>query len=415
MLGVFVISSQLGKQKEIGMEIKEKVKGLLKEIKGLEFFELLSQEKEAERISRKFREKISGCLIVVATGGTERIVRKISSFVKKPILIWANPFNNSLPSSLEAFSKLKSLPVKIFYSDFDQNAVSEIKSFLEVCESIERLKSERLGVFGEASKWPLTPENERKIRKLGPKVLKFKIEDLLEEVKKVGEKEVEELFGILSRNFEVKVEEKDLKNSIRVYLAIKRIISREKLSAVSVKCFDLLNYCSACLAISLLNDEGLTAGCEADLQACLRMLLLSSLTKSQCWMANSCRIDKNKNTLTLAHCTISTKMLSSKPILTSHMESGKFVALRGSLRNEEVTLVRIGGNLDKMLIAKGRIVKSDMQDLKLCRTQAEVELEGKVEKLIENSLGNHLILAYGNHESKLLDFCRFKGIEAIII
>ena len=97
------------------------------------------------------------------------------------------------------------------------------------------------------------------------------------------------------------------------------------------------------------------------------------------------------------------------------MESGKGVSVRGPLKNDEVTLVRLGGNLDKMLIATGKIIKSDMKEPNLCRTQAEIKLNGKVEDWLINMLGNHQILVYGNLESTLVDFCKFKGIKAIVI
>ena len=105
----------------------------------------------------------------------------------------------------------------------------------------------------------------------------------------------------------------------------------------------------------------------------------------------------------------------SKATLLPHMESGKCVAIRGLLKNCEVTLVRLGENLDKMLIAPGKIIRSDMQEPNLCRTQVEVKLKGSVEDWLTNTLGNHQILVYGNQESKLLDFCKFKGIKALLI
>ena len=132
-------------------------------------------------------------------------------------------------------------------------------------------------------------------------------------------------------------------------------------------------------------------------------------------MANIAKIDKDKNIVTLAHCTIATKMIAdlSKATLLPHKESGKGVAVRGSLKKGKVTLVRLGGNLDKMLIARGEMIGSDMQEQDLCRTQVEVQLESNVEDYLANALGNHQILAYGDLEQELLDFCKFKGIESI--
>jgi L-fucose isomerase-like protein len=150
----------------------------------------------------------------------------------------------------------------------------------------------------------------------------------------------------------------------------------------------------------------------------LTMMIVSFLTNEPCWMANVVRIDKDANTVTLAHCTIATKMLADvkKSALRSHFESNKCAGIQGPLRNVDVTIVRLGGKeLGKMIVADGKIVKSDMQDPGLCRTQVEIRLNGNVEDFLENSLGNHQILAYGELAALLADFCRFKGIEHMII
>jgi L-fucose isomerase-like protein len=419
MIEVFVVSATVGKQREIGEETREKISGLLKSFKNFELFDLISDVKSAKRVN-KIKDKISGSIIVVSTGGTERIIRAISNSLKKPTLLWANPFNNSLASSLEAFSKLREkVPIKLFYSLINSEAIEEIKNFSEVCETLEKIKKIKIGCVGEPTKWPLTFKNKKIIRKFGPEIVKLKVEDLINETKNVNEEEVKNIFEKLKKSFgKIKVSEREIRNSAKIYLAMKRLITKHKLSAITIKCFDLLDYnYSACLGMSLCNDEGLIAGCEADIQATLTMMIVSFLTNQPCWMANPSRIDKEKNTITLAHCTIATKMIAnlSKATLLPHMESGKFLSLRGPLKNDKATLVRLGGNLDKILIAPGKIVRSDMKEENLCRTQVEFKLEGNLEEWLENSLGNHQILVYGDIESKLLDFCKFKGIKPILI
>lgn len=422
VLGLFVVASPIVKeQQKFGEEIKERISGMFKDVQNLEIFDLIISLESAEKVARKVKDKISGCVIVVATGGTERVIRAISNKIRKPTLLYAHQFQNSLASSLEVFSKLKDeIPMKVLYAPlYSKVLVKEVKSFVEVCEAIDKLENCRLGVVGEPSKWILTSENKQIIEKFGPKIIQLKIADLIDLMKKVGIEEAKNISKKLKKNFkQIEVSESDMINSANVYLAMKELISKYNLSAITIRCFDLLNYnCTACLGMSLCNDEGLVAGCEADLQATLTMMVVSFLTSQPCWMANSSRIDKYKNTITLAHCTIATKMITdlSEATLLPHMESGKCLSIRGPLKRGEVTLARLGGNnLDKMLIATGKVVKN-LQEPDLCRTQVEVKLNGNVEGLLTNTLGNHHILTYGNLESKLLDFCKFKGIQPIVI
>ena len=43
----------------------------------------------------------------------------------------------------------------------------------------------------------------------------------------------------------------------------------------------------------------------------------------------------------------------------------------------------------------------------------EVILDGPVEEFAQKVLGQHYILAYGDHRDQLSDFCRLLGIEVI--
>ena len=43
----------------------------------------------------------------------------------------------------------------------------------------------------------------------------------------------------------------------------------------------------------------------------------------------------------------------------------------------------------------------------------EVILDGSVEDFAQKVLGQHYIIAYGDHRSQLLDFCRLLGIDVI--
>lgn len=419
MIGLFIVSSTVGRQKEIGKQVKEKVSDIFENVQNLKVFDLITTIEDAEKAIKRTTDKISGCIIVVATGGTERIIRNISTKIKRPVFLWANPSNNSLASSLEAFSKLReNIPMKLFYSPLNAEQLAEVKSFIEVCEAINKLGNCRLGCIGEPSKWILTSSTKKIIKQFGPKMIKLKLQDLIDAVEKINIDRAKNLSKKLMKNFRrIEVSENDMINATKVYLAMKELISKHDLSAITIRCFDLLSYgCTACLGMSLCNDEGLVAGCEADLQTTITMMVVSFLANQPCWMANTSMIDKDKNTITLAHCTIPTKMIDlSKAALLPHMESGKCVSVRGPLKNSEVTLVRLGGNLDKMLIATGRVVRSDMKLPNLCRTQVEVKLKGNVEDWLVNTLGNHQVLVYGNLESKLLDFCKFKGIKPILI
>jgi len=424
-VGLFAVSSTLARQLEIGKGMVLQLSSLLGEIKGdLKVPDLIMNAEAAEDATKDSRDEISGAIVAVATGGTERSIRAIVTNLGKPILILANPFNNSLASSLEAYAILREqgLAVKLFYSPLDSGIILGVKAFVQVCKAIQKLKDFRLGQVGGPSPWILTGKDGNPIkRRIGPELIRLEVAELLDLVKKVDLGEAGRLADELKDKFGEVMEpsEEDLVNAVKVYLAMRELASKYGLSAVTIRCFDLIGHnLTGCIGMSICNDLGIVAGCEADLDAVLTMMIVSFLTNEPCWMANVVRVDEDANTVTLAHCTIATKMLTDlkKSALRSHFESNKCVGIQGPLRDVDVTIARLGGReLGKMTAATGKIVKSDMRDPGLCRTQVEIRLIGNVEDFLENSLGNHQILAYGNLATILADFCRFKGIEPITI
>ncbi|MGC8949043.1 MAG: hypothetical protein ACP5OK_06880 [Thermoprotei archaeon] len=420
-----VVSSTMGYQGEVGQEVFKKVSVLFEELKeDLENAGVVTNVIMADQIIEKLKPILAGTIIVVATGGTERIIKSIARSLEKPALLIAYPYNNSLASSMEVFSVLRDegFPVKLIYSSLDWDILHDVRSFINVCKAIYNIENSKLIQIGLPSPWILTSKSSEIIKsKFGIDVIKLEISDLIESAKKIREDDAKNITNELKNKFGGIIEPKteDLVKAAKFYLAIKNLISQYDASSITIRCFDLITYnVTACVGVSLSNDDGIVAGCETDLDSVLTMLILHELTKEPVWMANVARINQKDNTVTLAHCTIATKMLDDlkKSFLRNHFESGKSVSIQGVLKKSDITLVRLGGrNLDKMTIATGKIIKNDLNDKNLCRTQVEIKLNGDVEKLISHALGNHQILTYGNPTQELLDFCKFKNIEPIII
>ena len=195
-----------------------------------------------------------------------------------------------------------------------------------------------------------------------------------------------------------------------VYRSVKKIVEKHNLDSLSIRCFDLVlnQKTTGCFAISQLNDDGIIAGCEGDLVSTVGMLLANKLTGKLVWMANPSKINLNESTLTLAHCTVPRKMINAYN-LRSHFESGLGVVIEGKLRQGRVTLFRIGGkNMERLWTAEGEIVETT-KDENLCRTQAKIKLDSsnKLEELLNDPLGNHLLMIYGDHTAELQNYKNF--------
>ena len=187
----------------------------------------------------------------------------------------------------------------------------------------------------------------------------------------------------------------DLSDAAIMYLALASICKEEHLDAVTVKCFDLLSSCktTACLALALLNDNGIIAGCEGDIPSICTMLAIYKALGRPSFMANPASIDSDNLSIDFAHCTIPTVMVESCT-LPSHFESGIGIGINGELPLGNYTLCKLSGKtLERSLICNGRLVKGEYLSNR-CRTQVRFIFESKAEfdAFCKARVGNHIIL-----------------------
>ena len=187
----------------------------------------------------------------------------------------------------------------------------------------------------------------------------------------------------------------DLSDAAIMYLALASLCKEEHLDAVTVKCFDLLSSCktTACLALALLNDNGIIAGCEGDIPSICTMLAIYKALGRPSFMANPASIDSDNLSIDFAHCTIPTVMVESCT-LPSHFESGIGIGINGEVPLGNYTLCKLSGKtLERSLICNGRLVKGEYLSNR-CRTQVRFIFESKAEfdAFCKARVGNHIIL-----------------------
>lgn len=382
---------------------------------------------EGKSAARKLLSKDPDVFVVFVTGGTERIVQFVFRDINIPVILLACDRANSLPAALEMLPRLRDMgkDVKlIFAKEYDEDVFRALESFLATRKAVRRLEETTLGVFGSPSPWLIGCTTDYRLLedKFGLTIKRLDLLTLYKEYQEVSHSDAEDVAkrivddvgGLKEPSYETVVE------ATRIYLAAKKIVEKETLDALAIKCFEIVPVVNntACLMVSKLIDEGVIAGCEGDLNATVSMILLNYLTNQPVWLANPASVDYERNTLTLAHCTVATSLVSDpkKIVLRSHFESGRGVSIQGPVRKGEVTLIRLGGpRLDKMMILSGQIVDTDMNYGYMCRTQVEVKLDGSVVNFLDESIGNHLAMVSGDVVERLVEVCALLQIRPVMI
>lgn len=158
-----------------------------------------------------------------------------------------------------------------------------------------------------------------------------------------------------------------------------------------------LSETTACLPLSLLNDEGYMAFCESDFVVIPSGILLHYISGLPVFLNDPTY--PHHNLVTLAHCTAPRKMDGKRHeparILT-HFESDYGAAPKVEMtKGQRVTNVIPDFNLKKWVGFEGEIV--DNPFLHICRSQIDVGFKADTMRLLEEMRGFHWMMSYGSY------------------
>ncbi len=265
--------------------------------------------------------------------------------------------------------------------------------------------------------------NETVLDRLGVKVRAIPRDTFnLQFDKELVTEEVQDVANDLRKNAQRIVEptEEDTVNCARAYLTAKRLLAAEKANALSMDCLGMVGSrlvpTPPCGAWTLLQDQGITAGCEADLFGAISMMMTSYLLDRPGYM-NDPVPETYRNLLIAAHCTSGTRLDGfDKPpapyILRDHSESSLGVSTQVLWpEGKPITLVRFTGT-GEMIIDTGSVVGNvDTPPAGGCRTSVEIAMDDIED--CRDVKGFHQVVTLGNHRRILEDFCELYGIKHI--
>ena len=347
--------------------------------------------------------------VMVATGGVENLFKMIfSKFFgeksEKGITLIADGRNNSLAASLEILTYLGQQGVdgRIVHGTNEEIVNDIIGNSIKPATGNLFLKS-RIGLFGQPSDWLIASGVDYDFirEKFGIDTVNIDLQRLIDGIKTVPQADAEIVVNdIIKRVKHVgEPSHSDMIEAAKTYLAIKEICKEEKLDAMTIRCFDIVKTCNttSCLALALLNDEGIVAGCEGDMQTLISMLLVKRLCKEKAFMANPSIL--TDNTTMFAHCTIPLSMCDDT-IIRSHFESSIGVAIQGSMPLTDYTIFKWGGRrLEKYFVAEAKAVENKYSN-HFCRTQITLDINMKP-YLLKQPIGNHHVIIKGKHAGEL--------------
>ncbi len=337
-------------------------------------------------------------LIYIRTGGTESAFCKIYPSLKGRFLLLTSGESNSLAASMEILSYLHQQERQGEILHGKPEFVAQRIHQLEVTGQAETPRTRhRLGIVGAPSDWLVASDPDRRAlsRLLDLDLIEIPMYQFLNEIRK---KEPVEPPVELREPWDPAT----TRGALEIYGALKRLVATHRLEGLTVRCFDLLTSVknTGCLALALLNSEGIPASCEGDIPSMVSMLISQHVAGVSGFMANPSRIDPDAGKMIFAHCTVPFNILTGWRFDT-HFESGIGMAVKGIMPLGPVTIFKVSPDLRRRFIYE-TMLTANPDEPTLCRTQVEIEVDRKTVKyFMTDPIGNHHIIIPGHWKKAL--------------
>ena len=338
----------------------------------------------------------------IASGGAEPGFKANYQMTKEPYILLTTPGYNSLAASMEIMGFLQEHDLKgeILHGSFEGMA-KRLKVLKQVAKAKAKLNGMRLGCFGEPGGLIASDCDFDKLKKnANIEMVLLDILELVDEYHKGGYPENAYTRDLKKNSFNLEETEK----ALNVYGALKRLIEKYDFQGVTVRCFDLLTLIetTGCLALAILNAEGIPAACEGDQKSLLSMAVLHAVTDTSGFMANPSCMDPDKKEIIFAHCTLPIDMPDTYA-LTTHFESGIGVAVTCDIKEQPVTVFKCDDSMTNYYAGRAYLAET-MHRPDLCRAQMRLTLEDGCEYFAKRPISNHHIICKGDFKEVIDEF-----------
>ena len=355
-------------------------------------------------------------MVLAGSGGVEEMVKANIDRLPPYVVLIADGLKNSLAASLEILSWMRQNDRhgRVLHgpTGFIMQGIGD---YVAAHDAIAKLQGKRIGVIGKPSGWLIASNVDYAAmrERWGVEMVDVPLDEVVKGYEAVAADELQDIADeFISKAAGVKEPSRDeVVKAMRLYRSVKGIVERYRLDAFTLNCFDLIptTRTTGCVALALLNQEGIPAGCEGDEQTLLTMLAVQAATGEMTFMANPSKIlDNAAHEMVLAHCTIAPAM-TDRYIVRDHYESLSGVAVEGVFDPMDMTVVKCGGaSMERYFISKAHLIECTTNP-NMCRTQLHLRLDEPLDYFLERSIGNHHVIVRGDHKQRLESVLRMLG------
>ncbi len=361
----------------------------------------------------------------------------------KGILLWTHPGSQGWRpvGGLVMHGGLLEIgvPHKFVYGEADANeTIASIVAFAQAASLKSMLNMSTVGTFGgrgmgqtcgaaDPSQW---------MRMFGIDIDSRDTTEVIRIAERISPEEIRGLGPRLKRLFGVAPPENVVNDrSIRLYLALKQIVEREKFDFYTVQSFPGLadDYAATCFAQSMMLEDGHGTSTLGDLNTALTVFLLTKLSPERVYYGDLQHIDKKTNEIKIIGDGACPPSLASKLGPAGFAEHG--IPTEGGAGGLSVRLVckagegvlarlgRVNGEFT-MVLARASIFEPPKDQLQRRMQECNIPFwphgfvtaHCDIEALLQNWTNEYACLGYGEDlYPALVEFCELTGIRAILV
>lgn len=223
-----------------------------------------------------------------------------------------------------------------------------------------------------------------------------------------------------------------LERFARLYLAFLEFAEEGNYNVLSISCWRTLQEVYGmvpCGAVSRLNNHGLIAACEGDIDGAVGMIVDRAFNGgAPASMVDLVSIDENDQSLNIWHCGPAPKCMANPKGITwdHHFNMGEYrngqwcgcgVVADLQFRSGEITLNRISSNSNEMIVFTAEVFEKETYQgssgwIRNFKMQGEaMEIRELLSTIYNYRVDHHMSFGYGNNEDAFLEFANWKGIK----
>ena len=433
----------------IDANVVKRSKDALREggLKVVEHDVVVASKDEARHAFKKMKQDDQIDMVVLFSGTwvwAAHLVAAVRDFAAsgKAVLIWTHPGSQGWRpvGGLVMHGGLLEIgvPHKFVYGEADDAAtVLKITSYARAAHLKNSLNMSTLGAFGgrgmgqtcgvaDPSQW---------MRMFGVDIDSRDTTDLIRTAEAVSPQEIAQLQPRLQQLFGATPDRNTVnERSIRLYLALKKLVERERFDFYTIQSFPGLgnDYAATCFAQSMMLEDGHGTATLGDVNTALTVLLLTKLSKERVYYGDLQHIDRKTKEIKIIGDGACPPSLASKLGPAGFSEHG--IPTEGEAGGLSVRLIckvgegvlarlgRVNGEF-QMVIVRATVFEPPREQVEQRLNECGipfwphgfVTVHGDIDALLDNWTNEYACLGYGRDlYPALIDFCALTGIKAIL-